>query len=163
MLSKTGCSSGQIYAVLSEDVCAHIILSSKFMQIFADDQVTFCIIVAFSFTSCCNSNVLPQFGILQYNSLNAQWWLKFQGGVELRETIWFLALRYDFQDWKVLTSIPWRHSHMKFSDGFSNKHTRGPSQLSTPLYSLLIFRIYAATNVLGGGAKTDFVAGRRKP
>jgi len=34
-----------------------------------------------------------------------------------------------------------------------------PSQLSTPLYSQLILRIYAAMNVLGGVAKTEFAPG----
>jgi len=52
---------------------------------------------------------------------------------------------------------------MKFSDGSRNKRMRGPSQLSTPLYSQLILRIYAATNGLGGDAKTDFAPGRGKP
>ena len=40
---------------------------------------------------------------------------------------------------------------------------QGPSQLSTPLYFQLILHIYAATNGLGGGAKTEFVPGRWKP
>jgi len=42
---------------------------------------------------------------------------------------------------------------------------RGPSQLSTLVYSQLILRIYAAsaTNRLGRGAQTDFVPGRWKP
>jgi len=29
-------------------------------------QGTFCLVFAFSFTSCYNSNALPQFGVLQY-------------------------------------------------------------------------------------------------
>jgi len=37
------------------------------------------------------------------------------------------------------------------------------SQLSTPFYSKLILRIYAAMNGLGEGAKTEFASGRRKP
>jgi len=37
---------------------------------------------------------------------------------------------------------------------------QGPSQLSTPLYSQLILRIYAAMNGLGGDAKTEFAPGR---
>jgi len=40
---------------------------------------------------------------------------------------------------------------------------QGPSQLSTSLYSHLMLRIYAAMNGLGGGAKTDFAPGHRKP
>jgi len=41
---------------------------------------------------------------------------------------------------------------------------QGPSQLSTPLYSQLILRIYDAMNGLGGGgAKTEFAPGRGKP
>jgi len=43
------------------------------------------------------------------------------------------------------------------------RRLQGPSQLSTPLYSQLILRIYAAMNGLGGGAKTEFVPGRGKP
>jgi len=40
----------------------------------------------------------------------------------------------------------------------------GPSQLSTPLYSKLLLRIYAAMNgLLGGGAKIEFAFGSRKP
>jgi len=39
----------------------------------------------------------------------------------------------------------------------------GPSQLSTPLYSKLLLRIYAAMNGLGGGAKIEFAFGSRKP
>jgi len=57
---------------------------------------------------------------------------------------------YDFQDSKVLTSILWRHNHMKFSNGLE----------TTTVYTL---RIYAAMNGLFGGAKTDFVPGRGKP
>jgi len=34
-------NSSQLYAVLSEDFCAHKILSLKFMQILADDRETF--------------------------------------------------------------------------------------------------------------------------
>ena len=34
---------------------------------------------------------------------------------------------------------------------------RGPTQLSTLLYSQLILRICVATNGLGGGAQTDWV------
>jgi len=40
----------------------------------------FCLIFAFSLTTCYNSNALPQFGMSQYNSLNVQSWLKFQNG-----------------------------------------------------------------------------------
>jgi len=40
---------------------------------------------------------------------------------------------------------------------------QGPSQLSTPLYSQHILRIYAAMNELGGGAKTEFVPGAGNP
>jgi len=48
------------------------------MQVFADDQGTFCIVFAFSFTSYYKSNVLPQFGMSQYDSLNVQAFAKFQ-------------------------------------------------------------------------------------
>ena len=37
----TRCNSGQFYAALSEDFCAHKILSLKFVQTVADDQRTF--------------------------------------------------------------------------------------------------------------------------
>ena len=37
------------------------------------------------------------------------------------------------------------------------------SQLSTPLYSQLILRIYAAMNGLGGGAKTEVAPGAGNP
>jgi len=37
---------------------------------------------------------------------------------------------------------------MKLSDESRNNYTRGPTQLSTPLYSQLILRICAATNRL---------------
>ena len=40
---------------------------------------------------------------------------------------------------------------------------RGPTQLSTLLYSQLILRICAATNGLGGGAQTVVVPGRGNP
>jgi len=44
------------------------------------------------------------------------------------------------------------------------RRLQGPSQLSTPLYSQLILRIYAAMNGMGGGvAKTGFAPGRGKP
>ena len=43
MLYKTRYNSGLFYTVLSEDFCAHKIMSVKFLQIFADDQGTFCI------------------------------------------------------------------------------------------------------------------------
>jgi len=35
------CNSGQFYVVLSEDFCAHKIMSFKFMQILADGRETF--------------------------------------------------------------------------------------------------------------------------
>ena len=41
VLQKTRCNSGQFDAVLSEDFCAHKILSLTFMQILADDRPTF--------------------------------------------------------------------------------------------------------------------------
>jgi len=41
----------KFYAVLSEDFCTHTILSVKLTMIFADDQGTFCLVLAFSFTS----------------------------------------------------------------------------------------------------------------
>jgi len=39
----------------------------------------------------------------------------------------------DFLDPKVLTSILWRHRHMKFSGVCRNHCMEGSSQLSTPL------------------------------
>jgi len=42
---------------------------------------------------------------------------------------------------------------MKLSEGFRNKYMGFLSQLSTPLYSQPILRIYAATNGLGGVPK----------
>jgi len=44
-----------------------------------------------------------------------------------------------------------------------SRRLQSPSQLSTPLYSQLILRIYAAMNGLVGGAKTEFAPGRGKP
>jgi len=64
---------------------------------------------------------------------------------------------------KVLTPILWRHRRMKFADGSRNNYKQGPSQLTTPFYSQLTLRIYAATKGLGGGVQTDFVPGRGKP
>ena len=51
--------------VSSESFCAHKILSLKFMQIFADNHGAFCLVFAFSFTSCYNPNVSQQFGMSQ--------------------------------------------------------------------------------------------------
>jgi len=48
------------------------------MQVCADDQGTLCIVFAFSFTSYYESNVLPQFGMSQYDSLNVQALTRFQ-------------------------------------------------------------------------------------
>jgi len=48
MLYKTRYNSGHFYTVLSEDFCAHKIMS---VELLADDQGTFCIVFAFSFTS----------------------------------------------------------------------------------------------------------------
>jgi len=47
MLKKTKCNYGYYYAVLSEDFCVQKIPSLKFMQIFADDQITFCLVLHF--------------------------------------------------------------------------------------------------------------------
>jgi len=58
------------------------------MQISADER-TFCVVFAFSFTSSCNSNVLPQFGMSQYNSLNVNRDRNFEVGIASRETIKF--------------------------------------------------------------------------
>jgi len=41
VLQKTRGNSGQFCVVLSEEFCAHKILSLKFMQILADDRETF--------------------------------------------------------------------------------------------------------------------------
>jgi len=66
---------------------------------------TFCPVFAFSFTSCYNSNVLPQLGVLQHNSLNFDRADRnFKVVIASRETI-RLYDGYDFQDSKVLTSI----------------------------------------------------------
>ena len=43
------------------------------------------------------------------------------------------------------------------------RRSQGPSQLSTPIYSQFILRIYTAMNVLGGGSKSEFAPGRRTP
>jgi len=40
---------------------------------------------------------------------------------------------------------------------------RARVELSMPLYSQLILRIYAAMNGQGGGGKTEFAPGRGKP
>jgi len=61
-------------------------LPLKFMQIFADDQGHFCLDFGFSFTCCINSNVLPQIGMWQYNSLNVQSWTKYQCGYSFSVT-----------------------------------------------------------------------------
>jgi len=70
--------------------------------------------------SCCNSNVLPQFEVLQYNSLNVQSWPKFQSENSFTRNEKILNSTMvddcDFQDTEVLTSILWRHSYMKISD-----------------------------------------------
>ena len=39
---------------------------------------------------------------------------------------------HNFQDSRVLTLIPWRHSH-EFSDGSRNNYMWGPSQFSSPI------------------------------
>jgi len=56
-------------------------------------------------------------------------------------------------------SIPRDHSHMKFSDGSRNKYMRVTRELWTSLYTQLTLCIYASTNGLSGGAKTDFAPG----
>jgi len=58
--------------VLSEDFCAHKILSLKFMQMFSHIQGAFCLVFVFSFTSYYNSNVSPQFGMSQYTGSDVQ-------------------------------------------------------------------------------------------
>jgi len=50
------------------------------MLIFADDQGAFCLVFGFYFTGCYNSDILPQFRMSQYNSLNVQLRPKFQSG-----------------------------------------------------------------------------------
>jgi len=135
--------------VLSDYFCAHKIMSLKFMQSFADNQITFCLIFAFSFISCYNSNLLSQFRVSQYNSLKVQSWPKFRSrdSFTRNDLIRNSTIVNDFQDPKVPTSIPWRHTHMKLSDGCRNNYVRiaGLSQLSTRLCSQLILRICAAT------------------
>jgi len=51
---------------------------------------------------------------------------------------------------------------MKFSVKSRNNCMRGPTQLSTLLYSQLILRICVATNGLGGGAQTDWVGAPKR-
>jgi len=57
-------------------------------------------------------------------------------------------------------------NHRKFSDGLEIticRRLQSLSQLSTPLYSQLILRIYAAMNGLGGSAKTEVAPGAGNP
>jgi len=63
----------------------------NFMRIFTDDQGTFCLVYAFYFNSCYNSNVLAQFGVSYFNSLNIV--TKMSEGISSSETIRFLTLR----------------------------------------------------------------------
>jgi len=64
---KTGATLANFYAVLSNDYCDRKTLSLEFMQIFADDQGTFCLVFAFYFTSCkLQFECLPYFGMSQY-------------------------------------------------------------------------------------------------
>jgi len=74
--------------VSSEDFCAPRVPSLKFMQIFADDQGTFCLVLAFSFTSCNNSNAVPQFAMPKYSRLTVQLWRKFRSGDSFTRNYW---------------------------------------------------------------------------
>jgi len=55
------------------------------MHIFIDDQGSFCVVFALYFTSCYNLNVLPQFAVSKFNSLNIV--TKISEGIALHETI----------------------------------------------------------------------------
>jgi len=44
------------------------------MQRFTDDYGIFCLVFYFSSTSCCNSNVLPQFRMTQQCSIVTESW-----------------------------------------------------------------------------------------
>jgi len=123
------------------------------MQMFSHIQGAFCLVFVFSFTSYYNSNVSPQFGMSQYTGSDVQSWPKFQSGNNFtwNHKIFTSMVVNDFQVSNVITSIPWRHSHVKVSDGSRNNYMQGSSQLSKPRYSQLTVRIYAPTNGLGGG------------
>jgi len=83
--------------------------------------------------------IYKQLGMSQCNSWSVQSWPKIKSGdVASRETIRFVTLRQLMiskieRSWRHVH--PWRHRHMQFLDGSTNKRMRGPSQLSTPLRS----------------------------
>jgi len=89
-------------------------------------------------------------------------------GIASRETIRFLTLRYLMiskiqRSWREVCDIT---TIGRFQTGLETTTCRRlpvPNQLSTPLYSQLILRIYTAMNGLGGVAKTEFAPGRGKP
>jgi len=145
-------------------------LSLKFMHIFTDDQRTFWLFFAFYFTTYCYNSRM------HYRNLecpNETVWMfnldqNFRGNSFTRSyKILNSRIVNDFQDSKVLTSNMWRHNQGNSQTGLEtnicSRRLQGPSQLSTPFYSQLILRIYAAMNGLGGGAKTEFAPGRGKP
>jgi len=123
-VKKTRCNCGFLYRFLCPKKFRHLI----FMQIFVADQGNFCLVFAFSFISCYNSNVWPQFGMSQYNRLNVQSWLRnFKVGKASSERIRFLICDCnDFQVSKVLTSV------MKFSCGYKNNYMRARVSFRRP-------------------------------
>jgi len=64
VLQKTKCKSGQFCAVIDRYLLLKI-LSFIILQMIWE-------IFAYSFTCCYSSNLLPQFVMLQYNSLNVK-------------------------------------------------------------------------------------------
>jgi len=90
---------------------------------------------------------------------------KISKGIASRETTRFLKLMISKtqRSWRQFCDVTTTGSFQTGLETIICRRLQGPSQLSTPLYSQLILRIYAAMNRLGGGAKTEFAPGAGIP
>jgi len=121
------------------------------MQILADDQGTFCLFLRFI---SLVATIRTYYRNLECRNTTA-WKINrdrnFKVGIASRKTIRFLTL-----PWIMISKIQrsWRQ--------FCDVTVTWSFQTGLETIAVYTLRIYAVMNGLGGGAKTDFVPGRRK-
>ena len=124
-------------------------LSLNFMHIYTDDQGTFWLVFVFYFTNCYNSR-------MYYRNLECG-----------DKTVWndqnFRGNSFTRNYYQILNSAVVSVSSFCDVTNTGSFWLQGPSQLSTPLYSQLILRIYAVMNRMGGAPKVILPPGAENP
>jgi len=132
---------------------------------FADDLGTFCIVFKFFFTSCYNSNVLPQFRTSNATARIFNRDRNFEVGAASRETIGILTLSHLIIFKVERPARPFRDvaAIWSFQSGLEITTSGARVSFRHPFTPNPLFASMLSMNWLGGGAQTGFVSGRGKP